>query len=175
LLYNLILFYLFIFDSYYFQKGVDIEGDSVSLFGKRRLVGRNRSSSISSASSSSSSVRGQEPIFQSSFAIPSPINTPNDQFEEDPQFETFVSDVVHSFSRWDHSKRNKFLAKLYRKFYAPQIHLISSLLELESGYPSNCRDILQWLPTELALKVLSNLDPLSLCRTAQVLFYFILF
>ncbi|GFO27784.1 F-box/WD repeat-containing protein 1a [Plakobranchus ocellatus] len=52
----------------------------------------------------------------------------------------------------------------------PQLHLLSVLMskELHHGCPSNCEDIITWLPTDLATKVMSYLDPVSLCHASQV-------
>jgi len=90
---------------------------------------------------------------------------------QEERLERKMEEVVEEFAKWDHSLRNKFVSKLYRKFHAPQLHLVSSLLELESGYPTNKRDILQWLPAEIALKILSYLDFASLCHCSQVLLF----
>ncbi|KAJ8302090.1 hypothetical protein KUTeg_021077 [Tegillarca granosa] len=52
----------------------------------------------------------------------------------------------------------------------PQLHLLSVKMgpNLHRGCPPNCQDILAWLPTNLALKVMSFLDPVSLCRASMV-------
>lgn len=88
--------------------------------------------------------------------------------KEDDTTDALGDRMIAEISKWDNVHRNRFIAKLYKKLYVPQIHLLSSLLELESGYPSNRRDILQWLPVEIALKILSFLDAPSLCRVSQV-------
>jgi hypothetical protein len=43
----------------------------------------------------------------------------------------------------------------------PQLHLLSVRMEanLHRGCPPNCQDFLTWLPTPLAAKIMTYLDP----------------
>jgi len=160
----------------------DVDPENLGLFGQRRLPRLQRSasnSSVGSSLSTSSSYSQKFPAIPSlyDFAV-SPHDSPRasviglhaggyKEKEEDPT-DALADRMITEISKWDNVHRNRFIAKLYKKLYVPQIHLLSSLLELESGYPSNRRDILQWLPMEIAHKILSYLDPISLCRSSQV-------
>ena len=149
----------------------------MGLFGQRRLAKLVRSasgSSVGSTTSTSSSYSQRHTHTSLNDFLVSPHESPRSSVivtakdREDDVADALADQMIADFSKWDNHRRNKFIAKLYRKLHVPQIHLLSSLLELESGYPSNRRDILQWLPVEIALKILSYLDGPSLCRSAQV-------
>ncbi|XP_055881423.1 uncharacterized protein LOC106061750 [Biomphalaria glabrata] len=74
------------------------------------------------------------------------------------------------FSECNDGQRNIVLKGLLNMCEPPQLHLLSVHMskELHQGCPSNCEDIITWLPPNLATKVISYLDPVSLCRAAQV-------
>ncbi|KAH9500582.1 hypothetical protein Btru_076975 [Bulinus truncatus] len=74
------------------------------------------------------------------------------------------------FSECNDGQKNIVLKGLLNMCEPPQLHLLSVHMskELHQGCPSNCEDIITWLPQNLATKVISYLDPVSLCRAAQV-------
>lgn len=74
------------------------------------------------------------------------------------------------FSEFNDEQRNIFLKGLLKGCELPQLHLLSVKMEanLHRGCPPNCQDILTWLPTNLATKIMSFLDPVSLCQASQV-------
>ncbi|WAR26788.1 SCONB-like protein [Mya arenaria] len=67
-------------------------------------------------------------------------------------------------------QKNLMLKELLMGCELPQLHLLSVKMEanLHHGCPPNCQDLLTWLPTNQATKILSYLDPVSLCRACQV-------
>lgn len=74
------------------------------------------------------------------------------------------------FSECSHEQKNIVLKGLLSVCDLPQLHLLSVRMEanLHRGCPPNCQDFLTWLPTPLAAKIMTYLDPVSLCRAAQV-------
>ncbi|XP_059152218.1 beta-TrCP-like [Physella acuta] len=74
------------------------------------------------------------------------------------------------FFECNDGQKNIVLKGLLHMCQLPQLHLLSVHMskELHHGCPSNCEDIITWLPSSLATKVISYLDPVSLCRSAQV-------
>nr|KAG5702230.1 hypothetical protein BaRGS_030585 [Batillaria attramentaria] len=74
------------------------------------------------------------------------------------------------FSECSHEQKNIVLKGLLSVCDLPQLHLLSVKMEanLHRGCPPNCQDFLTWLPTPLAAKIMTYLDPVSLCRAAQV-------
>ncbi|GFR72909.1 F-box/WD repeat-containing protein 7-like [Elysia marginata] len=74
------------------------------------------------------------------------------------------------FSECNDSQKNLVLKGLLSICELPQLHLLSVLMskELHHGCPSNCEDLITWLPADLATKVMSYLDPVSLCHASQV-------
>ena len=57
----------------------------------------------------------------------------------------------------------------------PQLHLLSVHMskELHLGCPTNCEDILTWLPTDMAIKLMSYLDPGMTLQSPSYLSIFI--
>ncbi|CAG5133136.1 unnamed protein product [Candidula unifasciata] len=74
------------------------------------------------------------------------------------------------FSECNDGQKNLVMKGLLGLCEWPQLHLLSVYMskELHHGCPSNCEDLITWLPRDLALKVMSYLDPVSLCHAAQV-------
>lgn len=74
------------------------------------------------------------------------------------------------FSECSHEQKNIVLKGFLSVCDLPQLHLLSVRMEanLHRGCPPNCQDFLTWLPTPLAAKIMTYLDPVSLCRAAQV-------
>ncbi|XP_064604674.1 F-box/WD repeat-containing protein 7-like [Liolophura sinensis] len=78
--------------------------------------------------------------------------------------------IVKWFSEFDDEQKNIVLKRLLMDCSLPQFHLLSVKMEanLHRGCPPNCQDIITWLPDNLATKVFSYLDPVSLCQASQV-------
>uniref|UniRef100_A0A915KXB9 F-box domain-containing protein n=1 Tax=Romanomermis culicivorax TaxID=13658 RepID=A0A915KXB9_ROMCU len=74
------------------------------------------------------------------------------------------------FTNFDDDEKNVFLRELLALCGSSQIHVLSSLLEprLHQYCPPNCQDPFVSLPFHVAIKILSFLDPVSLCRCVQV-------
>lgn len=68
------------------------------------------------------------------------------------------------------SQRNDTLRKLLAECDVPQFHLLAAEMApiMHGRCPNNCQDIVGWLPDDMAVTVLSFLDPVSLCRAARV-------
>ncbi|XP_052781727.1 uncharacterized protein LOC128218185 [Mya arenaria] len=85
-------------------------------------------------------------------------------------FKERVKTMVRWFSDFNDEQKNLMLKELLMGCELPQLHLLSVKMEanLHHGCPPNCQDLLTWLPTNQATKILSYLDPVSLCRACQV-------
>ena len=77
------------------------------------------------------------------------------------------------FKGFTSDQKNKILMLLFNECEQPQNHLLSMLLQdkLHMSCPPNCQDFLLWLPSVLAYKILSYLDPVSLSKCSQVCKY----
>ena len=108
----------------------------------------------------------------------------NGQFLKDKsrenEFSTFQSEystkmalVLDWFKGFNSDQKNKMLMLLFNECEQPQNHLLSMLLQdkLHMSCPPNCQDFLLWLPSVLAYKILSYLDPVSLAKCSQVCKY----
>ncbi|RUS70730.1 hypothetical protein EGW08_021508 [Elysia chlorotica] len=86
------------------------------------------------------------------------------------EFRNRFQTMKNWFSECSDSQKNLVLKGLLSICELPQLHLLSVLMskELHHGCPSNCEDIITWLPSDLATKVMSYLDPVSLCQASQV-------
>lgn len=87
-----------------------------------------------------------------------------------PDFKERVKTMVQWFSDFSDEQKNLVLKELFVSCELPQLHLLSVKMEanLHHGCPPNCQDLLTWLPTNQATRILSYLDPVSLCRASQV-------
>ncbi|KAH3820748.1 F-box/WD repeat-containing protein 7-like [Dreissena polymorpha] len=85
-------------------------------------------------------------------------------------FKERVKIMLEWFSDFNDEQKNLTLKELLVGCELPQLHLLSVKMEanLHHGCPPNCQDLLTWLPTNQATKILSYLDPVSLCRACQV-------
>ncbi|KAK6176507.1 hypothetical protein SNE40_014777 [Patella caerulea] len=74
------------------------------------------------------------------------------------------------FTDFNDEQKNLVLKGLLSGCDLPQIHLLSVKMEenFHLGCPPNCQDIITWLPSNIASKIMSSLDPVSLCRASQV-------
>lgn len=88
-------------------------------------------------------------------------------------YSTKLSLVVDWFKGFNSDQKNKMLMLLFNECEQPQNHLLSTLLQdkLHMSCPPNCQDFLLWLPSVLAYKILSYLDPVSLAKCSQVCKY----
>lgn len=88
-------------------------------------------------------------------------------------YSTKLSLVLDWFKGFNSDQKNKLLMLLLNECEQPQNHLLSTLLQdkLHMSCPPNCQDFLLWLPTVLAYKILSYLDPVSLAKCSQVCKY----
>ncbi|KAL4226147.1 hypothetical protein ACF0H5_014134 [Mactra antiquata] len=85
-------------------------------------------------------------------------------------FKERVKTMVQWFSDFNDEQRNLVLKELLMGCELPQLHLLSVKMEsnLHDGCPPNCQDLITWLPTNQATRILSYLDPVSLCQASQV-------
>ncbi|XP_045164454.1 uncharacterized protein LOC123528643 [Mercenaria mercenaria] len=85
-------------------------------------------------------------------------------------FKERVKTMVQWFSDFSDEQKNLVLKELLIGCELPQLHLLSVKMEanLHHGCPPNCQDLITWLPTNQATRILSYMDPVSLCRAAQV-------
>lgn len=74
------------------------------------------------------------------------------------------------FSDFNDEQKNLVLKDILNICDLPQIHLLSVKMQanLHHGCPPNCQDLLTWLPANQAARIMSYLDPVSLCRASQV-------
>lgn len=88
-------------------------------------------------------------------------------------YSTKLNLVLDWFKGFNSDQKNKMLMLLFNECEQPQNHLLSMLLQdkLHVSCPPNCQDFLLWLPTVLAYKILSYLDPVSLAKCSQVCKY----
>ncbi|XP_067682984.1 F-box/WD repeat-containing protein 7-like [Haliotis asinina] len=85
-------------------------------------------------------------------------------------FKEKLATMKRWFADFSDEQKNIVLKSLLSGCDLPQIHLLSVKMEanLHRGCPPNCQDIITWLPSYLAAKIMSYLDPVSLCRSSQV-------
>lgn len=85
-------------------------------------------------------------------------------------YSTKLNLMLDWFKGFNSDQKNKMLMLLFNECEQPQNHLLSMLLQdkLHMSCPPNCQDFLLWLPTVLAYKILSYLDPVSLAKCSQV-------
>ncbi len=88
-------------------------------------------------------------------------------------YSTKMALVLDWFKGFNSDQKNKMLMLLFNECEQPQNHLLSMLLQdkLHMSCPPNCQDFLLWLPSVLAYKILSYLDPVSLAKCSQVCKY----
>lgn len=81
--------------------------------------------------------------------------------------------IVSWFKGFNSDQKNKLLSLLLNDSEQPQNHHVSLLMQdkLHFNCPPNCQDFLLWLPSALAYKILSFLDPVSLARCSLVCKY----
>ncbi|EDO39072.1 predicted protein, partial [Nematostella vectensis] len=74
------------------------------------------------------------------------------------------------FAEFNDEQKNILIRKILDKCELPQMHLLSVLMEpiLHKTCPSNCQDMLAWLPHNVTSVIMSYLDPVSLCRCSLV-------
>ncbi|CAI9721996.1 Frepeat-containingbox/WD 1A-like [Octopus vulgaris] len=86
------------------------------------------------------------------------------------RFRKCTEEMGKWFLEFNDEQKNIFLKGLLKGCELPQLHLLSVKMEpnLHRGCPPNCQDIITWLPTNLATKIMSFLDPVTLCRSSQV-------
>ncbi|XP_072027090.1 uncharacterized protein [Amphiura filiformis] len=74
------------------------------------------------------------------------------------------------FGEFNDQQKNVMMKRLLEQCDLPQMHMLSVTMEpiLHQSCPHNCQDLLSWLPSQLSLRILSYLDPVSLCRCASV-------
>lgn len=96
-----------------------------------------------------------------------------DKSSEHSGYSTKLSLMLDWFKGFSSVQKNKMLMLLFNECEQPQNHLLSMLLQdkLHMSCPPNCQDFLLWLPTVLAYKILSYLDPVSLSKCSQVCKY----
>ncbi|CAG2220949.1 FBXW7 [Mytilus edulis] len=85
-------------------------------------------------------------------------------------FKEKFATILRWFTECSDDQKNTVLKGLLMYCDLPQMHLLSVRMapNLHRGCPSNCQDILTWLPTSLAHKIMSYFDPVTLCKAAQV-------
>ncbi|KAK3103366.1 hypothetical protein FSP39_018765 [Pinctada imbricata] len=85
-------------------------------------------------------------------------------------FKEKLATIVRWFAEFNDEQKNMILKRLLKDCDLPQLHLLSVKMEpnLHRGCPPNCQDIITWLPSNIATKIMSYLDPVSLCQAAQV-------
>ncbi|XP_062522205.1 uncharacterized protein LOC134196990 isoform X2 [Corticium candelabrum] len=78
--------------------------------------------------------------------------------------------MLRWFSEFNDQQRNVFLHKMLDVCDCAQLHLLSVEMEdnLHKTCPHNCQDLLSWLPPAISFRILSLLDPVSLCQASQV-------
>ncbi|XP_022096084.1 uncharacterized protein LOC110982156 [Acanthaster planci] len=74
------------------------------------------------------------------------------------------------FDEFSDQQKNTMIKRLVEQCDLPQMHMLSVTMApiLHQSCPHNCQDLLSWLPAQLSLRILSYLDPVSLCRCACV-------
>ncbi|EDV25362.1 uncharacterized protein TRIADDRAFT_24498, partial [Trichoplax adhaerens] len=74
------------------------------------------------------------------------------------------------FDSCNDNQRNYILRGLLDRCKVPQMHMLSMVMApiLHKTCPFNCEDMLAWLPTHIAHKILVYLDPVSLCQCSLV-------
>ncbi|XP_021371691.1 beta-TrCP-like [Mizuhopecten yessoensis] len=85
-------------------------------------------------------------------------------------FKEKIATILRWFNDCSDSQKNMVLKGMLRDCDLPQLHLLSVKMgpNLHRGCPPNCQDIITWLPADIASKIMSFLDPVSLCHAAQV-------
>lgn len=85
-------------------------------------------------------------------------------------FKERAKTMVQWFSDFNDEQKNLLLKELLSGCELPQLHLLSVKMaaNLHHGCPPNCQDIITWLPTNQATRILSYLDPVSLRHASQV-------
>ncbi|XP_033647348.1 F-box/WD repeat-containing protein 7-like [Asterias rubens] len=74
------------------------------------------------------------------------------------------------FHEFNDQQKNTMMKRLLEQCDLPQMHMLSVTMApiLHQSCPHNCQDLLSWLPAQLSLRILTYLDPVSLCRCACV-------
>ncbi|XP_072177966.1 uncharacterized protein [Diadema setosum] len=87
-----------------------------------------------------------------------------------PVFKERMETILEWFGEFNDQQKNIMMKRLVEECDLPQMHMLSVTMEpiLHQHCPHNCQDLLSWLPTQLSLKILYYLDPVSLCRCAGV-------
>lgn len=85
-------------------------------------------------------------------------------------FKEKLATILRWFNEFNDIQKNTLINKLLKDCDLPQNHLLSVRVssQLHKGCPPNCQDIITWLPATIATRIMSYLDPVSLCRAAQV-------
>ncbi|XP_054751158.1 F-box/WD repeat-containing protein 7-like [Lytechinus pictus] len=85
-------------------------------------------------------------------------------------FKERLESILGWFREFNDQQKNMMMKRLVEECDLPQMHMLSVTMEpiLHQHCPHNCQDLLSWLPNQLSTKILSYLDPVSLCRCAGV-------
>eukprot|EP00128_Syssomonas_multiformis_P016297 Colp12_sorted_trinity150504_noHs@2228 len=90
--------------------------------------------------------------------------------ESNTLFQLQLDQILNWFSDLNKNERRlAMMALLDSCDRSEQRYVAECLQPVSSSWcPYNCRDLLSWLPQDVVLKILSHLDPISLCNCARV-------
>ncbi|KAK3590727.1 hypothetical protein CHS0354_030961 [Potamilus streckersoni] len=144
-------------------KGSKINADTVITAQRSHLP-------ITKLINSANSVKMREKSDENSKEVPQiPFMAPNEGMKP-LDFKDRMKTIVEWFTEFSDEQKNIFIKEILNGCDLPQLHLLSVKMEanLHNGCPPNCQDIITWLPSNIATKIMSYLDPVSLCRASQV-------